>query len=281
MLHQFNHQSNFSGYILLFIYLLFIIIITTLDAFISHDTSIQHDDMHRDSIHEYSMIDHSSSRVLFDSRPFIAIFIQIGQFIHWPALSDCIDNIITAKSFNTDVKYFNLTTYHHNHNNNNNQDHYNHHHHHTSLSLLNNFNLDLYISLNYGIDIKHRNIIINEINLYKINHTINEIIITTVKNTGLDFKPFLEQISKAQNNRNYDYILKLHSKSNKQWLTHSLQCLCGTSIQVLSILNHFSNNDKVDIYCDDSDDNDYSDDVDDDDYSDDVDVDDDDDDDDD
>lgn len=229
MYHQLNYQSNYSRYNFLSIYYLFFIIIIitiTLEAVVSN-----HDN------HDAALIiDHHNRFLLDKTIPFIAIFIQIGQFMHWSSLSDCIDNVVTARSLNTDITYFNLTKY--------------------DIIIQNkvvssNFNIDIYLSFSHNIDIKHRNIIINELNRYKednnnYHNAINEIIITTVKNTGLDVKPFLEQINKAQqHHRNYDYILKLHSKSNKQWLTHSLQCLCGTSIQVLSILNHFKSNEKV------------------------------------
>lgn len=230
MLHPLNYQSNYSRYnILCIYYLLFIIsIITITSQAVVHDLN--------NNNHDTTIIDHHN-RLLINNIPFIAIFTQIGQFMHWSSLLNCIENIVTARSLNTDITYFNLTKYDTIQN-----------------KLFSNFNLDIYISFSHNIDIKHRNIIINKLNRYKEhdNHSyhnaINEIIITSVKNTGLDVKPFLEQISKAQQSyHNYDYILKLHSKSNKQWLTHSLQCLCGTSMQVLSILNHFSSNDKVNI----------------------------------
>ena len=227
MVHPLNYQSNYSRYnILCIYYLLFIIIITITSQAVAFDSSNDN--------HDITIIDHHN-RLLLNNIPFIAIFTQIGQFMHWSSLLNCIDNIVTARSLNTDITYFNLTKYDIIQN-----------------KVVSNFNLDIYISFSHNIDMKHRNIIINELNRYKehdnssYHNAINEIIITSVKNVGLDVKPFLEQISKAQqSHHNYDYILKLHSKSNKQWLTHSLQCLCGTSMQVLSILNHFSSNDKV------------------------------------
>ena len=227
MVHPLNYQSNYSRYnILCIYYLLFIIIITITSQAVAFDSSNDN--------HDATIIDHHN-RLLLNNIPFIAIFTQIGQFMHWSSLLNCIDNIVTARSLNTDITYFNLTKYDIIQN-----------------KVVSNFNLDIYISFSHNIDMKHRNIIINELNRYKehdnssYHNAINEIIITSVKNVGLDVKPFLEQISKAQqSHHNYDYILKLHSKSNKQWLTHSLQCLCGTSMQVLSILNHFSSNDKV------------------------------------
>lgn len=174
-----------------------------------------------------SSIPIDNNRVLSDGTPYLAILLQIGQFIHWDSLLDCIDNTVTAKSFNTDKGYLNLTTY------------YSHH------KPASNFNIDLYMSFNHAMDAKHRLSMISDVNKYKNEYGIKEIFTSTVKNTGLDLKPFLEQINEAHQHRNYDIILKLHSKSNKQWLTHSLQCLCGTPMQVLSIVNHFTSNDKV------------------------------------
>lgn len=236
MFHQLNYYSYYSRYnILCFYYLLFIIIIITITS-----QAVLHDDSNHGHHDDVIAIDHHSRSLSNNNNnnnkiPFIAIFIQIGQYMHWSSLSDCLDNIVTARSLNTDITYFNLTKYDIIQNN---------------KVVLVNFNIDIYISFSHNIDIKHRNIIINELNKYKednyYHNAINDIIITTVKNTGLDIKPFLEQINKSyQHHHNYDYILKLHSKSHKQWLTHSLQCLCGTSIQVLSILNHFKSNDKV------------------------------------
>lgn len=157
-------------------------------------------------------------------KPEIALFIQVGHMnaTTWSYLSSCIENVAKAKILSTQTSiFYNLQK--------------------NINVLVNNFNVDLYISFNSLVDVKHRLRVLTELEMHKFDNIYTSV----VKNVGLDYKPFLEQMSIASSHKDYDLVLKLHSKSHRLWLSHSVQCLCGTPSHVLAIVNEFKKKNNI------------------------------------
>ena len=59
-------------------------------------------------------------------------------------------------------------------------------------------------------------------------------------NAGFDVGPFIKQLKHTIIiGKRYEYIFKIHTKSNREWLQHCVECLCGSKAQVVSILRDF------------------------------------------
>jgi len=155
-------------------------------------------------------------------KPTLAIFLQLGQYSDtiWNVLLQCIKNVCEARRFHRDPNMLQQQWQWSTDANRN-----------TTVS--DNFNLDIHISFVSEI-ISYRHRIVKTLEGL---HGFDHIFTTQVVNLGLDVKPFLEQI--ANSTKNYDLVMKLHSKSDKVWLKHTTECLCGTPSQVLSIINEF------------------------------------------
>lgn len=159
-------------------------------------------------------------------KPTLAIFLQLGQYSDtiWNALLHCIRNVCEARRFHIDPKLLQ--------------------HQWTDNAYRNdipsdNFNLDIHISFVSEV-FSHRNRIVSSLEKLK---GFDNIFTTKVINLGLDVKPFLEQI--ANSAKKYDLVMKLHSKSDKVWLKHTTECLCGTPSQVLSIVHEFQTKNSI------------------------------------
>ena len=160
-------------------------------------------------------------------KPSLAIFLQVGQYSDtiWNALLHCIRNVCEARRFNRDPKQL--------------------HHQWTDDAYReampsDNFNLDIHISFVSEI-FSYRDKIVKSL---KRLQGFDNIFTIKVINLGLDVKPFLEQITKSAKKK-YDLVMKLHSKSDKIWLKHTTECLCGTPSQVLSIVHEFQTKNSI------------------------------------
>jgi hypothetical protein len=60
------------------------------------------------------------------------------------------------------------------------------------------------------------------------------------RNAGFDVAPFMKQLRHTiKIGKKYDFVFKVHSKSNTEWLKYSVDCLCGSQLHVVSILRDF------------------------------------------
>lgn len=67
-------------------------------------------------------------------------------------------------------------------------------------------------------------------------------------NEGLDVGPFLRQLKQSIDTGNsYELVFKIHTKSNREWLKYTLDCMCGTPSHVVSIIKQFINNSKLEM----------------------------------
>lgn len=159
-------------------------------------------------------------------KPTLAIFLQLGQYSDtiWKALLRCIRNICEARRFHIDPKLLQhqWTDYAY-----------------RETTPSDNFNLDIHISFISEI-FNHRDRIVKSLRRLQ---GFDNIFTTKVINLGLDVKPFLEQITKSA--KKYDLVMKLHSKSDKVWLKHTTECLCGTPSHVLSIIHEFQTKNSI------------------------------------
>ena len=66
-----------------------------------------------------------------------------------------------------------------------------------------------------------------------------------VRNEGLDIKQFLDQLQFTENtDRQYDYFLKIHTKTRVDWRRKMYEALCGSPAAVLTVLRAFQDNDE-------------------------------------
>ena len=60
----------------------------------------------------------------------------------------------------------------------------------------------------------------------------------THTNEGLDAFPFLKQLRDTSDHPP-DILFKIHTKSNREWLKYTMECMCGTPSHVVSIMREF------------------------------------------
>ncbi|CAB9529679.1 expressed unknown protein [Seminavis robusta] len=103
--------------------------------------------------------------------------------------------------------------------------------------------IDIYISL-------HENTRPNDLTniQYSVSNLkgIKQIEYIFVQNRGADVEPFLRQILQISK-KEYDILLKLHTKSDLIWRERAIQSLCGTPEHIISIWKHLSSNANVDM----------------------------------
>ena len=68
---------------------------------------------------------------------------------------------------------------------------------------------------------------------------------TTHANKGFDVLPFLSQLTRTVTAHPDDLIFKIHTKSNEQWLQHTIQCMCGSVDHVSSIIEQFVSSPRI------------------------------------
>jgi hypothetical protein len=101
--------------------------------------------------------------------------------------------------------------------------------------------LDVYVS--YVVHQKQTNITQYETiaaKLKSFGSLIDNYYISSSSQGSRDAGQFLNQMKLSEaNQKQYDVVLKVHSKGHKEWAEYSTQCLCGTHSHVMSILNQF------------------------------------------
>jgi len=79
-------------------------------------------------------------------------------------------------------------------------------------------------------------------------HNVDDIIVQQFQNKGADIGSFLQMLSvKDVATRSYDIILKMHTKGDAIWRERGIESLCGTPEQVVSIINHYQQEDYLDM----------------------------------
>jgi lipopolysaccharide biosynthesis protein len=77
---------------------------------------------------------------------------------------------------------------------------------------------------------------------------VGEVIVKKFDNEGADIGSLLKMLEhNAISARDYDAILKLHTKSDDVWRKHGIDCLCGSPAQVVSIFDHFKSDTTLDM----------------------------------
>ena len=112
-------------------------------------------------------------------------------------------------------------------------------------------NIDIILDYDFYVNIclyssnENVQIIKNEILKYKPNA-----IITTYENIGMDIGPFLKQIKLIkESGKSYNYILKLHSKSDNIWRNELMDPLLSNPETIKNYLHSFTNNSDVGMVC--------------------------------
>jgi hypothetical protein len=156
----------------------------------------------------------------------LALYIQIGQNRNLDLLLSCIKNIALATvNIRNDHKH--RTRARHN-------------------TVESNLKLDIYVSFVETIHLREQRKFINYV---KVLSGFDDIYVTRHVNRGYDLRPFLLQLNKTiAMNKSYEYVLKLHSKSNREWLKHTTDCMCGSDNHVISIITELSRNTDIGIY---------------------------------
>ena len=82
-----------------------------------------------------------------------------------------------------------------------------------------------------------------------LGQRVQKTTVLRLPNRGLDVGMFVAQLARAREEgmdrgemtRVYDYILKMHTKSDSVWRERAVEALCGSAEQVRSAWNHFEN----------------------------------------
>lgn len=172
----------------------------------------------------------SGSRGEQKPRLSIAVFMQIGTTTMTSSnvkLMECMDNLAKAKRRSQDNSDFHLVKSRLLPGNSN-SDH-----------PIDNFSVDLYLSITNAVESRTRVKILADLKKMSLFDNIYSSV-TKHLTVDVDYKLFIQQMAVASLHSSYDLVLKLGSKSNARILDHSVECLCGTPSQVLSILHQFS-----------------------------------------
>ena len=81
----------------------------------------------------------------------------------------------------------------------------------------------------------------------RLSQMVQEITVLRLPDRGLDVGMFIAQLARAREEgmergemaRVYDYILKMHTKSDSVWRERAVEALCGNAAQVRSAWHHF------------------------------------------
>jgi hypothetical protein len=161
----------------------------------------------------------------------IAVFMQISTTTMTSSnvkLMECMDNLAKAKRRSQDNSDFHLVKSRLLPGNSNN-DH-----------PIDNFSVDLYLSISNAVESRTRVKILADLKKLSLFDNIYSSVAKHLTTADVDYKLFIQQMAVASLHSSYDLVLKLGSKSNARILDHSVECLCGTPSQVLSILHQFS-----------------------------------------
>lgn len=172
---------------------------------------------------------HGGSRGEQKPRLSIAVFMQIGTTTVTSSnvkLMECMDNLAKAKRRSQDNSDFHLVKSRLLPGNSNN-DH-----------PIDNFSVDLYLSITNAVESRTRVKILADLKKLSLFDNIYSSVAKHLT-ADVDYKLFIQQMAVASLHSSYDLVLKLGSKSNARILDHSVECLCGTPSQVLSILHQF------------------------------------------
>ena len=162
----------------------------------------------------------------------IAVFMQLGMTTTMTSnvkLMQCVDSLAKAKrrsQHNSDFHMMKSRLLPGNSNN----DH-----------PIDNFSVDLYLSISNVVESRTRVKILADLKKLSLFDNIYSSVAKHLTTTvDVDYKLFIQQMAVASLHSSYELVLKLGSKSNARILDHSVECLCGTPSQVLSILHQFS-----------------------------------------
>lgn len=172
---------------------------------------------------------HGGSRGEQKPRLLIAVFMQISTTTMTSSnvkLMECVDNLAKAKRRSQDNSDFHLVKSRLLPGNSNN-DH-----------PIDNFSVDLYLSISNAVESRTRVKILADLKKLSLFDNIYSSV-AKHHTADVDYKLFIQQMAVASLHSSYDLVLKLGSKSNARILDHSVECLCGTPSQVLSILHQF------------------------------------------
>ena len=144
----------------------------------------------------------------------VAIFIEIDDTLTWSYSRRCIQNIADARTISADSP---VSLYQ------------------SKIKKTKIFALDLHIAISQSLDSN---------DLAKIKREINELLVE-VDNIYTEKSPDLEFLSFKRITGLESYLVLHIAGKSKTRHRHSIECLCGTSSQVLAILNQFKLNDNI------------------------------------
>jgi len=142
----------------------------------------------------------------------IAIFLQISLIHLWKDMLPCIANVASAAAMKGCEK------------------------------------VDVYVSvMESSKGSKHQKADQLKSDLMNLN-LVNKVVIQDDSDVESDMTSFIGLISQIINmEKPYKFILKLHTNFNEKLRKHALESLCGTPEQVISIIDHFSKQPKLDL----------------------------------
>lgn len=103
--------------------------------------------------------------------------------------------------------------------------------------------VDVYLAV-----VKDNPNITNEIMQWQDAGLVTHASVQVVRNSGADIGQFMQQVQHIQElHKEYDIMLKIHSKTNHAWRVSMLGSLCGSEEQVQSIWQQFEGNNNLGI----------------------------------
>lgn len=142
----------------------------------------------------------------------VGVFLQVGQNRNIDLIKPCIANIARAK-----VSVHTMTA--------------------TPLQL------DIHVSYVFGFSAQEQAKLDD---FLRSLAGVDSVHSATHVNRGFDVAPFLSQLQRTVAAQlSYDLIFKIHTKSNRQWLQHTTQCMCGSLEHVMSILRQFASSPQI------------------------------------
>ena len=156
----------------------------------------------------------------------IAIFVQLDENKQsWDTLSSCIKNVAKARRMaQSRGKHISQTEF----------------------ASFRNISIDIYVTHSDNMDANYRKLVKDNLSMITaLNHVF---ILHRGGMSGDNTRKLTSLLHYAAiAYKSYDLVLELHSTDDLKFLKYAVQCLCGTWSQVLSVLNSFYSQNKLDM----------------------------------
>lgn len=157
----------------------------------------------------------------------VAVFVQMANPTFWPSMKQCIENIAKAGTAPHRLG-FQIAL-------------------HLALVDQNEvINMVLRSPKKKSLKIKEKfTQIWRDVQVFRHSNIFALTNIVTVNNTGADVGEFLQQVQSVDPTANYDLLLKVHSKTKREWRELMLKSLCGSASKVENIFSKFDEDAKL------------------------------------